>query len=196
MRKLILSLFLLFAFSEVSNAQNRGNTYGYGTVIGGETSRGNYNANSFLSRNQEGMRITVIQSRGSARGAQGSGGIGGGVQIYEVPRDTDFLEMIVFYSRLDPRQIRQRKIRILRLEETGPPPFYSETIKRTWTQYNFRSEYRDGGPFTVLKPGDIIIVEGRGIFNRRIFDPLADINFLLGLPTVVLSAISLYQIIK
>lgn len=197
MHKLTIGILIVFfGVIQAADAQPQRGDYGYGTVIGGERSK--YSANSFLATHDEGMRITVIQSRGSARGSTGSGGgqVGGGVQIYEVPRDTDFLELLVFYSRLDPRQIRQRKIRILRLEETGPPPFYSKDVHRYWTEYNFREEYRDGGPFTVLEPGDIIIVEGRGIFNRRVFDPLADINFLLGLPTVALSIISLYQIAR
>ncbi len=190
----VFCVLLIFIGSSSALAQRT--NYGYGTVIGGERAS-KYGANSYLSSQEEGMRITVIRSRGSARGSGSSEtGGGGGVRIIEVPKDTDFLELIVFYSRMDPRHIRQRKIRILRIEETGPPPFLSENTQRYWTEYSFREEYRNGGPFTVLQPGDIVIIEGRGIFNRRVFDPLADINFILGLPAVVFSVISFYQLFR
>lgn len=196
MPKYVLSIVFLIAclfWIDVSEAQAQRETYGYGTVIGGERST-RYSASTYLAPQEEGMRIVLIRSRGSARG--GGGGLGGAVQIYEVPRDTDFLELLVFYGRMDPRHIRQGKIRILRIEETGPPPFLSESIHRYWTEYSFRQEYRNGGPFTLLEPGDIIIVEGRGLFNRRIFDPISDINFILGLPALYFSIVSFYQLFR
>ncbi len=220
--KLSAAVLLVWGMSLATCQQlhAQGQDYGYGSVIGG-SDESRYGGRSFLRDNEEGMRITLIRSTppgriGSGRmlggggsgtdGVQfGGGGSGGGgsssapsgnVDIYEVPTDTDYLELLVFYAGLDPRRIRQSQIRILRVDSTGAPPFYSEEIHRSWTSHNFREEYRQGGPFETLEPGDIVIVEGRGILNRPFFDPIADINFLITVPTLVLSFVSIYRLFQ
>lgn len=214
-------MLLLWGMSLIKHQElhAQGQQYDYGTVIGG-ADESRYGGRSFLRDNEEGMRITLIRSTppgriggsrmlggGSRSGGDfqigGTGGGGGGasgpsgnVDIYEVPVDTDYLELLVFYAGLDPRRIRQSRIRVLRVDSTGAPPYYSEEIHRSWTSHNFREEYRQGGPFETLEPGDIVIVEGRGILNRPFFDPIADINFLITLPTLVLSFVSIYRLFQ
>ncbi len=215
MLKILAGVLVVFGLSAFPQQKSyaQGQDYGYGSVIGGSNDSG-YGGRSFLRDNEEGMRITLIRSTPPGRiggsrllgssgdtgiriggtGTSGSSGPGGNVQIYEVPVDTDYLELLVFYARLDPRRIRQSRIRILRVDSTGAPPYYSEEIHRSWTSHNFREEYRQGGPFETLEPGDIVIVEGRGLFNRPFFDPISDINFLITLPTLVLSFVSIYRL--
>lgn len=170
--------------------------YGYGSVIGGQNrTEDGVTGKSYLDENQEGVRVIVIQSRGSGAGGIRAGGAGGsaGVSIYDVPKDTDYLELLIFYANMNPRTIRKDKIKILRVASTGISPYLSKDIQRYWTSYNFKEQYLRGGPFDLVRPYDIIIVEQRGIFNREIFDPLTDITFLLTLPTLVFSIISVYN---
>ena len=168
-------------------------TYQYGTVIGSEDD--NQNVRSFLQRNEEGIRVTLIQSTGTLNSIRGSGFGSGGqgqsrnqnVQLLDVPQDTDYLELLVFNARLNPRFIRKNRIQIIRVEESGPPPFKSETSERYWTSYNFKEDYKQGGPFPLLQPGDIVIVQRKGLFNRPFFDPLTDISFLITLTSLTVS---------
>lgn len=170
--------------------------YKYGSVIGSEDESDN--VQSFLQENEEGIRVTLINSSGSMGGGIGRGGIGGaggsgrggrsgGVQIFNVPKDTDYLELLVFNARLNPRHIRKNKIKIIRVEDAGPPPFLSENIERFWTSYNFKKDYKEGGPFPTLEPHDIVIVQRKGLFNRPFFDPLTDVTFLISLSSITLS---------
>lgn len=163
--------------------------YQYGTVIGSEDD--NQNVMSFLQRNEEGIRVTLIQSTGTLNSIRGGGGQGQGrnqnVQLLDVPKDTDYLELLVFNARLNPRFIRKNRIQIIRVEESGPPPFKSENIERYWTSYNFKEDYKQGGPFPLLQPGDIVIVQRKGLFNRPFFDPLTDISFLITLTSLTVS---------
>ena len=152
-------------------------------------------ATSFVQENEEGVRVVFIQSRGSGFGINnnGGGGGGGGVKILEVPKDTDYLELIMFYSGIDPRGLRKDKIKILRVASTGQNPYLSKNTQRYWTSYNFGEQYDRGGPFDLVRPYDIIIVQQRGLFNREIFDPITDINFLLTLPTFIFSIVTVYN---
>gem|GEM_PF-6862326 len=185
----ILSILISTDFIQAQSFDS----YGFGSVIGGDTRKSGLNATSFLEDNEQGIRVVLVRSQssgvGSLRGSRG----GGGIQIYDIPKDTDYLELIMFYAKMDPRSIHKKKIKILRVKSTGDKPYLSENTYRYWTSHNFEEEYERGGPFETLRPGDIVIIEGRGIFNRPFFDPLTDINFLLTLPTLVLSFLSLYN---
>lgn len=188
----------LFFFINIINQQSVFaqviNDYGYGSVIGGEKSVGSIGAKSLIGSNEQGIRVVLIRSQSQGISSlRGGGNSGGGVQIFEVPKDTDFLELLVFYAGIDPRGIHQNNVKLLRVKSTGTKPYNSMDIHRYWTKYNFKNEYDLGGPFELLRPGDIVIVEGRGLFNRPFFDPLTDINFLLTLPTLILSVLSLYN---
>jgi hypothetical protein len=171
-------------------------TYGYGTVIGGQNNSKNLgSAQSFINDNEEGIRIVLIQSRGSGVGGlrnNNSGG-GSGVRMLEVPKDTDYLELLLFYANLDPRLIRKDKFQILRLASTGQSPYLSKDTQRYWTTYNFEKQYEQGGPFDLVRPFDIIIIQQRGLFNREFFDPMTDITFLLTLPTFLFSIVTVYN---
>lgn len=191
-RILLITLLILTISTFTATAQQ--NDYTYGTVIGGEKS--GQNVQSFLDTNEEGVRITLINSAGSSTRSQGGNQGGRGVQIYNVPKDTDYLELLVFIAGINPRYIRQNKIKILRIDSTGGPPYLSKNIHRYWTTYDFDDEYDEGGPFTRVQPGDIIIVQGRGLINRPFFDPISDIRFLLSLSSLALSAISVYNILN
>lgn len=192
---LINFIFLITALllsPEIGHTQD---AYQYGTVIGSEDESDN--VQSFLQENEEGIRVTLINSSGSMGGGIGRGGLGGaggsgsggrgGVQIFNVPKDTDYLELLVFNARLNPRHIRKNKIKIIRVKQTGPPPFLSEDIERYWTSYNFKKDYKEGGPFPTLEPHDIVIVQRKGFFNRPFFDPLTDVTFLVSLSSITLS---------
>jgi hypothetical protein len=154
---------------------------------------------SFLKQNEQGVRVSVITTRGLAM-TGGIGGVGGGqnmnVRQLDVPTDTDYLELLVFYLRMDPRMIRKSKIKLLRIEKTGQAPYRSSEIKRIWTHYNFQKQYNTGGPFDLVQPGDIIIIEEKGILNREYFDFLADVRFLVSLPTLILSGYLLLQTLR
>lgn len=191
---LLLSSILLVTGLSEGHAQSF-DSYGFGSVIGGDERESGLSAQNFLEDNEQGMRVVLVRSQSSGIGSLRGGGAqrGGGVQIFDIPKDTDYLELIMFYAKMDPRSIHKKKIKILRVKATGDKPYLSENTYRYWTSHNFEEEYERGGPFETLKPGDIVIIEGRGIFNRPFFDPLTDINFLLTLPTLVLSFISLYN---
>lgn len=188
----ILSCLFLFIISSSSIAQQ--DNYTYGTVIGGEGE--NENVQSLLDTNEEGVRVTLINSASRTSRSQGNNRSGSGVQMYNVPKDTDYLELLVFIAGINPRYIRQGKIKILRIDSAGSPPYRSENIERYWTAHDFSEEYEKGGPFSLVQPGDIIIVQGRGLINRPFFDPISDIRFLLSLSSLALSALSLYNILK
>ena len=192
----IRSYFLLCLIlgAVVSSAFAQQDDYTYGTVIGGE--KETQNVQSFLDTNEEGIRVTLINSARRSTRSQGGGGSNRGVQIYNVPKDTDYLELLVFKAGINPRYIRQNKIKILRIDSTGAPPYRSEHIERYWTTHDFSEEYEEGGPFSLVQPGDIIIVQGRGLINRPFFDPISDIRFLLSLSSLALSAISVYNLAK
>ena len=198
-------LFVVFPFA-FSSAQT---SYGYGTVIGGDLDQapGGSRVQSFLQENEEGMQVTLIVSSG--RGFQGGigggllgvggggvGGQGGAARIFYVPRDTDYLELLVFYAGQDPRFLRKNKIKILRVKEAGPSPYQSSTIKRYWTKYNFNKQYKKGGPFDLLQPGDIVVVQTKGLFNRPFFDPLNDVTFLIGLPALAISTVQIIRLFR
>ena len=89
--------------------------------------------------------------------------------------------------------VRKDKFKILRVASTGQDPYLSKNIQRYWTSYNFGEQYNRGGPFDLVRPYDIIIVQQRGLFNREFFDPMTDITFLLTLPTFVYSIITVYN---
>lgn len=188
----MLRLCLLLTFFFISNIAQAQSIYGYGTVIGGLEADGQLNSKNFLLDNEEGIRVLLIQSSGSGFNARGAGG-GGAVQILDVPKDTDYLELLVFYARINPRQIRKDEIQILRLAATGNTPHLSKNLQRYWTTYNFQDQYDRGGPFDLVRPGDIIIVQARGIFNRPFFDPLTDLNFLISLSTLAFTTVTLYN---
>jgi len=187
---------LIFGLLTVQNIAQAQDTYGYGTVVGNEEEA--QNVTSYLQSLEEGIKVTLINSRGSIGGIGGRGigaGIGGGsgnrggggVQIFHVPKDTDYLELLVFNAGLNPRFIRKNKIKLLRVKDTGPPPFYSRSIERYWASYDFKEDYKQGGPFPTLKPHDIVIVQQKGFFNRPFFDPLTDVSFLITLSSLTLS---------
>lgn len=175
--------------SEFSHAQ----THGYGSVIGG-LDEDQY-ATSFLDENEQGVRVTVIISTGigGGGGLLRAGGGRGGVQVLDIPSDTDYLELILNYVGVDPRRLRKGKIQILRIKEVGGKPYMSEEIKREWNKYNFKKQYKRGGPFDLVQPGDIIIIQNKGLFNRPAFDFLADFRFILSLPALALSTFLLIQ---
>lgn len=188
-------LMLLMKVTLLIPLANAQDTYQYGTVIGSEND--NQNIRSFLQRNEEGIRVTLIQSSGSFSNIRNNGIGGGGgnqnngrnqmVQLFNVPQDTDYLELLVFNARINPRFIRKNKIQIIRVEDSGPPPFKSENLERYWTSYNFKDDYKEGGPFPLLEPGDIVIVQRKGFFNRPFFDPLTDLSFLITLTSLTVS---------
>lgn len=189
--KAILILLFFGFFAVTLQAQNG---YTYGTVVGGEVET--KNVTSFLQDNEEGYRIILVNSTRS-RGSQGMQGGGnqssGGVQLLDVPTDTDYLELLLEYANLNPRYIRKNKIKILRIDDPGDPPFLSKDIERYWTSYNFKKEYKKGGPFSTVQPGDIIFIQGKGLINRPFFDPLNDIRFLLSIPSIALSVVTVYN---
>lgn len=189
-------IVVLILFLQNSFVWSQSN-YGYGTVIGGQDKTSNATqAQSMLMDNEEGVRVVLVRSSGGGLRLNqigGQQGAGGGVRILDVPKDTDYLELIMFYANIDPRSIRKDKIKILRVASTGTAPYFSKDIQRYWTSYNFEDQYERGGPFELVRPGDIIIIEGRGLFNRPFFDPLTDITFLLTLPTLLLSILSVYN---
>jgi hypothetical protein len=169
----------------------------YGVVIGsGGTETP---VQSFLKQNEQGIRVSVIRTRGLAM-TGGIVGVGGAQNMnvlqLDVPTDTDYLELLLFYLRMDPRMIRKNKIKLLRIEKTGQAPYRSAEIKRFWTHYNFQKQYKIGGPFDLVQPGDIIIIEEKGILNREYFDFLADVRFLVSLPTLILSGYLLVQTLR
>jgi hypothetical protein len=194
MRNVGLLFVLILLFNSLSIAQSN---YGYGTVIGGQDKSSNsVQSQSMLMDNEQGVRVVLVRSNGGGLRLNqmgGQQGATGGVRILDVPKDTDYLELIMFYANIDPRSIRKNKIKILRVASTGAAPYFSKDIQRYWTTYNFETEYERGGPFELVRPGDIIIIEARGLFNRPIFDPLTDITFLLTLPTILLSVLSVYN---
>lgn len=190
----VILFFVLLIIPICSEAQI--DDYTYGTVIGGNEGSGNDRVTSLLDNNEEGIRVTLINSGGRASGNVRRSSGSGGVQIYDVPRDTDYFELIVFIAGINPRYIRKGKIQILRIDSAGTPPYLSKNIKRYWTEYDFAEDYDRGGPFDVIQPGDIIIVQGKGLINRPFFDPIADIRFLLSLSSLALSVISVYNIIR
>lgn len=200
-KRIVLFTFVLFTIIP-GNLYSQSN-YGYGSVIGGQKTKVSAgNARSLLDDNEEGVRVILIQTRGGGLaglgrigggGAMAGGAMGGGVQIMDVPKDTDYLELLVFYANIDPRGIRKDKFKILRVASTGKAPYLSKDLQRYWTTYNFKKEYERGGPFELVRPYDIIIIEPRGILNREFFDPITDITFLLTLPTIVFSFISVYN---
>jgi hypothetical protein len=188
----LISISIAIGFSIETTAQN---AYEYGTVVGGDES--NISTNSFLQTNEEGYQITLINSSGGVNaGSGGSSQSGQNVKIINVPKDTDYLELLVFYAKLNPRFIRKNKIKIYRVEDAGPAPYLSKNINRYWTEYNFREQYKKGGPFDKVKPGDIIFVQRKGLLNRPIFDPLSDLRFILTLPSLALSVYTLYNAFK
>ena len=92
--------------------------------------------------------------------------------------------------------VRKNKIKILRVKEAGPSPYKSSTIQRYWTKYNFGKQYKKGGPFDLLQPGDIVVVQSKGLFARPFFDPLNDVTFLIGIPALVLSTVQIVRLIR
>lgn len=190
-RRVILTFIIGLIFADLS-AQNRG----FGTVIGGIEE--NNSSLSFLGDNEVGVRVIVIVSAGGGgvnnqqMMAQGAGQ----VQILDVPTDTDYLELLLVYLRLDPRWLRKNKFRILRVAEAGDKPYLSKNIKREWTSYSFKPEYKSGGPFSTVQPGDIIIIERKGLFNRPFFDFLVDLRFLISLATFVTTTLIIYRTLK
>ncbi|MGM0589097.1 MAG: hypothetical protein ACQETE_11815 [Bacteroidota bacterium] len=191
--KLAILLIVLFSLGCPSTwAQD---AYEYGTVVGGEDKL--IGSNNYLQENEEGYQITLINSSGgvSVRGSS-SNRRGSQVQIINVPKDTDYLELLVYYANLNPRFIRKNKIKIYRVKDAGQPPYKSENIKRYWTEYNFQKQYDNGGPFDEVQPGDIIFVQRKGLINRPIFDPLNDLKFILTLPSLALSVFTVYNAFK
>ncbi len=187
----VVALLLITFFITVQNLTAQ-SSYGYGTVIGGQSiSSDGVKAQNFINDNEEGIRVVFIQSRGSIGGIRSGGG--GVVRMLDVPKDTDYLELIMLYTGLDPRSLRKDKFKILRVASTGQDPYLSKNIQRYWTSYNFGEQYNRGGPFDLVRPYDIIIVQQRGLFNREFFDPMTDITFLLTLPTFVYSIITVYN---
>lgn len=188
MRKYLLLFGLVFVSIQAFSQTN----YGYGTVIGGQQTNEKSTSSNMLNNNEQGIRVVLIRSSGSGIGSI-RGGVGGGVRTFDVPIDTDYFELIMFYANIDPRSIRKDEFQILRVASTGASSYLSKDIQRYWTTYNFEEQYNRGGPFDLIRAGDIIVIQGRGLFNRPIFDPLTDVTFLLTLPTVLLSVISLYN---
>lgn len=185
-------IFLLFAVIFVNIPAYSQMNYGYGTVIGGQQTNEKSLSTNLLNNNEQGIRVVLIRSTGSGISGMRTG-TGGAVRTFDVPIDTDYLELIMFYANIDPRSIRKDEFQILRVASTGASSYLSKDIQRYWTTYNFEKQYDRGGPFDLVRAGDIIVIQGRGLFNRPIFDPLTDVTFLLTLPTVVLSVISLYN---
>lgn len=178
-----LSLFLLsLSFIPLTA---RGQNLPFGTVIGGVNNESF--ATSHLKPNEQGIRVSVVLTRGVSGGLTG-GAVGrASVSTLEIPSDTDYLELLINYVNLDPRTIRKKRIRVFRIKETGTPPFRSKEVKRKWMSYNFSAQYDKGGPFDLLQAGDIVIIENKGLLNREYFDFLADVRFLVSLPTLLLS---------
>jgi hypothetical protein len=186
-------LLMLAALCSPAQAQN----LPYGVVIGGSSNDEHFR--SFLKANEQGIRVTVIQTRGLNSGLAGGGvAQGGGMQVLnlELPTDTDYLELMLLYVNLDPRLIRKSKVSILRIKETGTAPYKSKEVKREWLTYNFKKQYQKGGPFDLLQAGDIVVIEQKGLLNREYFDFLVDVRFLISLPAVLVSSLLLVNALK
>ena len=183
----LIVLFFLLLFNNVYG--QRGN---YGEVIGG-LDEIKY-VNSFLSDNERGIRVSVILSAGMAGGVGGANVAGGGaVNTIDIPTDTDYLELLLFYVKMDPRTIRKSKITLLRVKKVGSPPYASSDIQREWDYYDFSKEYKNGGPFTLLTAGDVIIIQQRGLLNRPAFDFLGEVRTVTSLASIGLLFFGVYQ---
>lgn len=166
----------------------------FGQVIGGMDEL-QYVTN-FLSENERGIRVSVLISAGVGGimpGQQQGNRGGGGVTTMDIPTDTDYLELLLYYMSLDPRTIRKSKITLLRVKKVGNPPYMSSEIEREWDSYDFSKEYKNGGPFTLLTAGDVIIIQQRGLLNRPAFDFLGDVRTLTSLASLGVIFFGVYQ---
>jgi hypothetical protein len=194
-KALLIGVFTLIGLVFGTQKVTAQDAYAYGTVVGGEEE--DQLAQSYLQENEEGYRITLIYSQGGlGTTSRGSSNRQNSVRLMNVPKDTDYLELFVYYANINPRFIRKGKIKIFRVKDAGPIPYMSENIERYWTEYNFKKQYDKGGPFDKVQPGDIIIVQQKGLINRPFFDPISDLRFILTLPSLALSIFTLYNAFK